>query len=111
MSEPLTKDEFIEIIERMLAAQLRAIRTGRRRKTDATRREKKKSNISIVEDILRAAGGPLHINEIVARARKQYGVQIKRESIVSALAKKVLDEQTFRRVGPNVFDLLHRKEN
>jgi len=110
MSDPLTKDEFIEVVERMLAAQLRALRAGRRRKTDAVRERKKKSNIAIVEDILRSAGGPLHINEIIARARKNHRVQLKRESIVSALTKKVLDGQTFRRVGPNVFDLLERKE-
>jgi len=111
MSDPLTKDEFIEIAERMLAAQLRALRAGRRRKSDAALREKKRSNISVVEDILRSAGGPLHINEIIARARRVHRVQLKRESIVSALTKKVLDQQTFRRVGPNVFDLLDRKEN
>jgi hypothetical protein len=36
-------------------------------------------------------------------------VELKRESIVSALTKKVIDGDTFRRSGRNVFALISRE--
>jgi hypothetical protein len=114
MSDSLTKAELTEVFETMLAAQLRALRalSGKRRRAERLEHgRKRKSNISVVEDILRAADGPLHISEIIARAQRDFGVTLKRESIVSALTKKVLDRQIFRRTGRNEFDLLDRKEN
>jgi hypothetical protein len=64
--------------------------------------------MDIVQDILLAARGPLQINEILLKARLAFGVQLHRESLVSALTKKVLDQHTFRRTAPNTFDLLQR---
>lgn len=112
MKDGLTKDEFIDSMEIMLGGQLRAIRSlrgGRRRKKQGDDTEKKKSNISIVEDILKSEKRPLHINEIIERARKEHGVTLRRESIVSALTKKVLDRRTFRRTGRNEFALITKE--
>jgi hypothetical protein len=107
----LTRDDIINVFEKAAEGQLRAIRALRRkqqpRKTGA---RTSKSNISIVEDILTEQGGPLHINEILKKAAQQYGKKLSRESLVSALTKKVLDEQTFCRVGRNTFDLLNREK-
>ena len=64
--------------------------------------------MDIVHDILQAAPGPLHIKEIILKARLAFGVQLHRESLVSALTKKVLDQHIFRRTAPNTFDLLQR---
>jgi hypothetical protein len=64
--------------------------------------------MDIVYDILVAAKGPLHINEIIQRAKKDHRRQLRRESMVSALTKKVLDQNTFTRTAPNTFDLLPR---
>jgi hypothetical protein len=64
--------------------------------------------MDIVRDLLLAAAGPLHVKELILRARLAYGVQLRRESLVSALTKKVLDGQTFRRTAPNTFDLISR---
>jgi hypothetical protein len=52
--------------------------------------------MDVVCDVLAAAPGPLHID------------QISRESLVSALTKKVLDQNTFCRTAPNTFDLINR---
>ena len=112
MSDPLTRDELIDTLETVLEGQLRALRSlrgvGRRRVPSAAGR--KKSNMAVIEDILTAAGEPLHVNEIIARAKRDHGVGLKRESIVSALTKKVLDRQTFRRTGRNEFGLLGGEE-
>ena len=64
--------------------------------------------MDVVHDLLLAAKGPLHINDIIQRAKKGYHRQLRRESLVSALTKKVLDQNTFTRTAPNTFDLLHR---
>ena len=105
----LTREELLSILEKTVEGQLRAVRSLRRAGTRPPRRsEKGKSNISIVEDILKAHGGPLHINEILQKATQRYSKKLSRESLVSALTKKVLDEQTFCRVARNTFDLRER---
>ena len=108
--EPLTKNDLIEILEYGALAQLRALRSLRRaaQRPAAPAGAKRKSNIDVVYDILLAANGPLHINDILQRARKQYHRPLRRESLVSALTKKVLDQNTFRRTAPNTFELLKR---
>jgi hypothetical protein len=108
--DPLTKDDLIEILENSALAQLRALRSLRRaqQRPAAPAGAKRKSNMDIVYDILLAAKGPLHITEILQRAKKDHHRPLRRESLVSALTKKVLDRQTFTRTAPNTFDLLQR---
>ena len=64
--------------------------------------------MDVVCDVLAAAPGPLHIDEIIQKAKQSYGVKLSRESMVSALTKKVLDQNTFCRTAPNTFDLINR---
>jgi hypothetical protein len=107
---PLNKDDLIEVLENTTLAQLRALRALRRsahRKAPPPEPERK-SNMDIVYDILIAAKQPLHINDILQRAKKDYHRQLHRESLVSALTKKVLDQNLFTRTAPNTFDLLKR---
>lgn len=108
--EPLTKNDLIDVLESSALAQLRALRSLRRaeRRPLAPPDTKRKSNMDIVYDILMAAKGPLHISDILQRAKKDYHRPLRRESLVSALTKKVLDQNTFRRSAPNTFDLLKR---
>ena len=108
--DPLNKEDLIEVLENTALAQLRALRALRRsehRKT-VPPQPKRKSNMDIVYDILIAAKGSLHINDILQRAKKEYHRQLHRESLVSALTKKVLDQNVFTRTAPNTFDLLKR---
>jgi len=107
---PLTKSDLIEVLENSALAQLRALRSLRRadQRPAAPPGPKRKSNIDIVHDILVAAKGPLHITDILQRAKKDHHRPLRRESLVSALTKKVLDHHTFSRTAPNTFDLLKR---
>jgi hypothetical protein len=108
--DPLNKVDLIDILENTALAQLRALRALRRsehRKTSPPE-PKRKSNIDIIYDILLAAKKPLHVNDIIQRAKEDYHRQLHRESLVSALTKKVLDQNTFTRTAPNTFDLLKR---
>ncbi len=95
-------------VEAGLEAQLRAVRRllhGQGEDADKTRRRSSRSQVDIVEDILRKAGVPLHISEILARAQKNFGLALDRESIVSALTKKVRRGDRFERPDKNVFAL------
>lgn len=64
---------------------------------------KRTSNINIVLDVLQTAGRPLHVNEIIDQAKQGYGVELSRDSIVSALLKKISAGQGVVRTGPNTF--------
>jgi hypothetical protein len=107
----ITRDDLIDVLEIAAHGQLRALRALRKTHRPKTAHPTKgKSNITIVEDILRSANSPLHINQILEQARRLYARKLSRESLVSALTKKVLDQQTFCRVGRNTFDLINRTQ-
>jgi DNA-directed RNA polymerase delta subunit len=63
------------------------------------------SNIQMVEDVLNSAGHPLHISEIIRLAEERYQIKLQRDSIVSAVLKKINADQTFIRTAPNTFAL------
>jgi hypothetical protein len=56
-------------------------------------------------DILRKGQKPLHISEIIAQVKTKYGVTLDRESLVSALVKKVHRHQGLSRSAPNTFEI------
>lgn len=107
---PISKNDLIEVLESTALAQLRTLRALRRSDQRPTSPPgvKRKSNMAIVHDILIAAKGPLHIQEIIERAKKDFHRPLHRESLVSALTKKVLDQNIFTRTAPNTFDLIKR---
>ena len=99
----------LEVMESMLKAGLRNVReqlSSLGRDEMSAPRKERKSNTKIVADLLRDAGHPLHIDEIIRLARETRGVELHRESIVSALSKKLLEGKVFRRTGRNEFSLL-----
>lgn len=102
------RDHLIDVLEAVSKAQLTALRRLRRAvqqkpATGSAGRAKRMSNIEMVYDILRSAGRPLHISEILTLVAKRHGLQLDRESIVSALAKRVARKDRFIRTGPNTF--------
>jgi hypothetical protein len=103
--------EWAKLQEELLKAQLGVVR-GYLRNEDPGGRERKasqrKSQMGMITDILSSAGTPLHVSEIIRQAREQYGVDLDRESVVSALTKKVKKGAMFVRTGPNTFGLKGR---
>jgi hypothetical protein len=102
--------EWAKLQEGLLKAQLKVIRGYvRDGEVGATSirssPSRRKSQMSIINDILSAAGTPLHVSEIIRRAEQQYGTKLDRESMVSALTKKVKKGVGFVRTGPNIFGL------
>jgi hypothetical protein len=114
MNKKETNTKPIDPIERSvlnafevaLDAQLRAIRRLKSPKDDKASRERKSmSQVDMAYNILRIAGKPLHISEILDRIEKTFGQTLDRESIVSSLVKKVQRQDRFVRTDKNVFAL------
>ena len=64
------------------------------------------SNFDMVETILEDVGKPLHVSEIIAAVEKEFGVQLDRDSLSSALGKQIRKGVRFNRVAPNTFGLI-----
>ncbi len=98
---------FLSFYESLFSAQLRAIRQLKSPKPRKTKETEKRgmSNVNMTIDILRRAQKPLHISEIIAQVKTKYGVALDRESLVSALVKKVHRHQGLSRTAPNTFQI------
>lgn len=105
--------EWAKIQEILLKSQLKAVREILRESETPPRKPRKKgrSQISIIYDILLDARQPLHITDIIARAKQNFDVELDRESIVSALTKKVKSGTMFKRIKPNTFAILDSEHN
>ncbi len=104
------RDDIIDVLEAVSKAQLKALRRLRSKQLGLTsvgiRTSKSMSHTDMVHSILTAAGRPMHISEILPLLAKRYGVSLDRESIVSALAKRVARKDRFVRTAPNTFSVL-----
>lgn len=67
--------------------------------------QQRTSMVNIVEQVLRIAGRPLHISEIIEIADNDFHVKLERDSIVSIIVKKIKAGQRFVRTAPNTFTL------
>ena len=101
-------DIILSIFEASLEAQLRAVRRLRQgpETTPETRRRQSMSQVDMTYDILKRARSPLHVSVIIQRIEQSFGVAVDRESLVSALAKKVVRRDRFTRPEKNTFALL-----
>ena len=98
---------FLSFYESLFLAQLRTVRQLKSPKPKKAKRreDKSMSNMGMATDILRRAQTPLHISEIIAQVKTRYGVTLDRESLVSALVKKVHRHQGLSRSAPNTFEI------
>jgi hypothetical protein len=104
------RQSLIEIHIELLEAQLRTLRKlAKGQSPDKKDNEKKMSQMDLVYDILKREGKPLHINEIIRLIEKIHGVRTDRESLASALTKKVVRGVVFVRPDKNTFGLKGEK--
>ena len=106
MSDP-AKDAILEVFEASLDAQLRAVRRLRKglQEEPERRRRRSRSQVDMAYDVLKEAGSPLHITELLARIHASFGVPVDRESLVSSLSKKLARGDRFVRTAKNTFGL------
>lgn len=103
-------DNYLEIQRELLQAQLRVVYRFQRKALPHGQKRKRTSNLTIVEDILQNSDQPLHISKIIQIAQKDYNVNLEKDSIVSALIKKINAGKMFLRVAPNTFALKNNTE-
>jgi len=98
---------FLSFYESLFSAQLRTIRQLKSPQVRRAKRAEGKSmsNMDMAIDILRRGQRPLHISEIIAQVKTKHGVTLDRESLVSALVKKVHRHQGLSRTAPNTFEI------
>lgn len=110
-----TKAEIIDIIidfkEKMLNAQLKALRKMKKQETDQPTQKRCISKIETALYVLKSAGRPLHINELISEIQKQYSITVEKDSLVSALTKKLNKIKGLSKVGPNTFHCIQTREH
>ena len=109
------RNDLIDIFEAVSRAQLKTLRRLRRSPHQETQPVGEKSTrsmsqIDMAYNILLAAGRAMHISEVITLVAKRYGVTLDRESIVSAITKRVARKDRFLRTGPNQFSVLPEDE-
>lgn len=101
-----SRDGILEAFELALEAQLRAVRQlrgGRRVARSGPTRGLSQAGMAF--EVLRREQKPLHVDELIGAIAKAYGVQPARDSLVSALTKKVVAGDRFEKTAPNTFGL------
>ncbi len=93
--------KYLDLIEELAKSTLDVI--NRVRDGMPSKRSKRAYKFQYVESILRKAERPLHINEIIEIAKREYKVNIERDSLSSAISKKVRAGSGIVRTAPNTF--------
>ena len=101
-------EELLNLFESLLRAQLNTLRQFRKAAgiEKEPEKETRRSQIDIVYDILASAHRPMHIDDIIAQAQRRFKIQLEKESIVSALTKRIKRQDRFVKTAPNTFTLL-----
>lgn len=101
-------DEFnkhLDFIEELAKSTLGVVSRFRNGMPAKSSRSKRTYKFKYVESILHKAERPLHINEIIEIAKREYKVNIDRDSLSSAISKKVRAGSGIVRTAPNTFAL------
>ena len=104
------KPDILEVIDLAMSAALREIRKARALVPGAARSRatiKSTSQTNTYEDVLKAEGRPMHAIALVEALDKR-GLRTSRDSLVSALSKRLAPKGPFLRTAPNTFGLAGR---
>ncbi len=100
-----TFDKLLEFQKDLIQAQLKVIYRYQQQSPHLKKTAQRTSKLNIVADILASHHQPLHISKIIEIAKNDYNVTLERDSIVSALVKKIQARVRFIPVAPNTFAL------
>ncbi|MBN2091659.1 hypothetical protein JW964_18740 [candidate division KSB1 bacterium] len=100
---------LLNLFEALLRAQLNILKQFRK-KTGLIVVEpphlKSMSQIDMVYNILQDTGTPMHVNDLITAIKRQFDRDLDKESLVSALTKRIKRHDRFTKTGPNTFTLL-----
>lgn len=100
-----TFDKLLQLQGELLKSQLKIIYRYQRQIPIGEKKIIRASQLDLIEDILASSNKPLHISNIIDIAQSDYNVTLERDSIVSALIKKIKAGKRFVKVAPNTFAL------
>ena len=69
-----------------------------------------KTSTAMAEDVLRRAGHPLHVNEIMRAIEDHFGTTVKYATLVGNISRLIKRGNLFTREGKNIFGLLEWAE-
>jgi len=95
--------KYLDLIEELAKSTLDVVNRFKNGVPTKTLRSKRTYKFEYVESILRNAGKPLHIDEIIEIAKKDYKVNISKDSLSSAISKKIRAGSGIVRTAPNTF--------
>lgn len=114
MENNTVRSAVLEAFEVSLSAQIKAIRSLRSSAPSSgstipnsgeVSHKKGRSQLDMAQNILLKARKPLHVTEIIQRIASQFDVTVDRESLVSAISKRVVRGDRFVRTDKNTFAL------
>ena len=94
---------YLQYQKEVTEAKLKVI--GQFMKGSGSEPIKRTSKIVFARSVLKNAGRPLHVAEIIELAQSQFNVQLERDSIVSGIIKKINAGKMFIKTAPNTFAL------
>lgn len=66
------------------------------------------SQMDMVYDILSHFPSAMHVDDIIAVAQQKFDIKLDKESVVSALAKRIKRHDRFIKIAPNTYGLIDR---
>ncbi len=96
-------ERYLKYQKEVADAKLKII--NRLQKGAKTKTKERTSKINIARHVLKNAGRPLHVSDIIKIADKDFSMQLDRDSIVSGIIKKINAGKMFIRTAPNTFAL------
>ena len=102
-------ESYLQYQKEITEAKLKII--NRFQKSVQPKPKKRTSKIEIAKNVLRLAGRPLHVSKIIQLAQRDFQVTLDRDSIVSAILKKINAGKSFVRTAPNTFALKEHHTN
>lgn len=97
--------KYLDLVEGLAKSTLDIVNKFRNDMPVGNSRSKRTYKFEYVESILRNAGRPLHVNEIIEIAKRDYKATISKDSLSSAISKKIRAGSNIVRTAPNTFQI------
>ena len=110
--ETKISEEFLTLCESLLRAQLNVIKQFRKQlglKESEAPKEKRMSQMDMVYNILCETQKPMHVDDIIIAAKAKFDIEMDKESVVSALAKRIKRQDRFIKIAPNPYALIDQE--
>ncbi len=105
MDQDTDGEKIMDVLEEMIGSCLAVLRRERRRIGRRCPGQRRLTQIAAVCEALGKAGRPMHVDAIISAVARDYGIELRRDSIVSSISKKTR-EGVIRKTGPNEFELV-----